>query len=124
MDAVMWARAHKYWAETNDGNEEDTLEGYAPGTLRRRDLKTLKESVCARLSTYKINKSDAQDGIDGALHPRTRPVPHETNGALHPTGFPHAARAVGFEPGRSRRHPAPPLRNSSTPRARVCFGGG
>ena len=43
VDPVVWTRLQKYWVETNDGNKEGTLEGYEPGTLRRHDLKTLKE---------------------------------------------------------------------------------
>ena len=33
----------RYWLETVDENEEDTLDGYEYGTLTRRDLKTLEE---------------------------------------------------------------------------------
>ena len=43
VDPVVWVRLIKYWAETNESNEMDPLEGYYQGTLRRYDLKTLKE---------------------------------------------------------------------------------
>ena len=39
----MWARVSEYRAEPSESNQEDPLEGYCQGTLRRRDLKTLEE---------------------------------------------------------------------------------
>ena len=42
VDPVVRARVRKYWAETNEDNKGDTLEGYDLGTLRRHDLKSLK----------------------------------------------------------------------------------
>ena len=43
VDPAVWTRVTKYWAETNEGNKGDPLEGYGLGALRRHDLKTLKE---------------------------------------------------------------------------------
>ena len=40
---AKWVRVQEYWSETDDANEEETLDGYEYGTPTRRDLKTLKE---------------------------------------------------------------------------------
>ena len=40
---LLWARVTGYWARTIEGNRARILEGYAPGTLSRRDFATLKE---------------------------------------------------------------------------------
>ena len=42
VDPAKWVLVQKHWSETDDANQEDTLDGYEYGTLTRRDLKTLK----------------------------------------------------------------------------------
>ena len=56
MDPVVWARVYKYWVEPNESNKMDPLQGYCQGTLRGRDLRTLKE--CWELTGDIINEVD------------------------------------------------------------------
>ena len=65
VDPVGWARVQKYWSETNEINEEGTLDGHKLGTLTRRDLKILKEG--GQL-TGDIESEIARRVTDGAPH--------------------------------------------------------
>ena len=65
VDPAEWVRVEEYWSETDDANEEDTLDGYKFETLTRRDLKTLKEG--GEL-TGDIASEIARRLTDGAPH--------------------------------------------------------
>jgi hypothetical protein len=54
IDPALWARVKKYWGETTPENERRPLEGYAPGTLTRKDFSLLAEG--GKLSGDIINE--------------------------------------------------------------------